>query len=94
MDLKLPKGGTKPGKVELKDRQIVEISPQGTYKLNGRQMALVPMLDQLKLLTRSNPNAFIAIRTDKRAPSEFLYAVIDGCQKREMTRFQLPTAPE
>ncbi|MEO7676915.1 MAG: biopolymer transporter ExbD [Verrucomicrobiota bacterium] len=94
MELKLPKGGTKPGKVEVKDRQVVEINPQGIYKLNGRQMALNPILDQLKVLTRGNPNAFIAIRTDKKTPAEFLYAVIDGCQKREMTRFQLPTAPE
>ncbi len=94
MDLKLPKGGDKSGKVEAKDRMTVEISPQGIYKLNGRQIALVPMLDQLKNMTRANPNAFVSIRTDKKAPSEYLYAVMDGCQKREIIRFELKTAPQ
>jgi biopolymer transport protein ExbD len=94
MELKLPKGGDKPGKVEAKDRQTVEVSPQGIYKLNGRQMPLGPMLDQLKVLTRANPNAFVSIRTDKKAPSEYFYAVMDGCQKRDIVRFELKTAPE
>ena len=92
--LKLPKGGDKPGKVEAKDRMTVEIAPQGNYTLNGRRMELVPMLEQLKNMTRANPNAFVSIRTDKKAPSEYLYAVMDGCQKREITRFELKTAPE
>ena len=94
MDLKLPKGGDKPGKVEAKDRLTVEIGARGIYKLNGRQMALGPLLDQLKTMTRANPNAFISIRTDKKAPSEYLYAVWDGCQKRGLDRFELKTAAE
>jgi biopolymer transport protein ExbD len=94
MDLKLPHGGSKPGKVEAKDRLTVEISPQGIYKLNGRQMPLPAVLDQLKNLTRSNPNAFVSIRTDKKAASEYFYALMDGCQKRNIVRFELKTAPE
>ncbi len=94
MDLKLPKGGTKAGQVEAKDRVTVDIGERGTYKLNGRQMPLQPMLDQLKNMTRANPNAFVSIRTDKKAPSEYFYAVMDGCQKREIVRFELKTAPE
>ena len=94
MDLALPKGGEKSGKVEAKDRMTVEISARGIYKLNGRQTALGPMLDQLKSLTRANPRAFVSIRTDKKAPSEYFYAVMDGCQKRDIIRFELKTAPE
>ncbi len=94
MDLKLPKGGEKAGKIEAKDRLTVEIAPQGIYKLNGRQMALGQMLDQLASLTRSNPNAFVSIRTDKKAASEYFYAVMDGCQKRNIVRFELKTAAE
>ncbi len=94
MDLKLPKGGTKAGKVEQKDRVTVEIGPLGTYKLNGRQMPLEPMLEQLKNLTRANPNAFVSIRTDKKAPSEYFYLLMDGCQKRDIVRFELKTAAE
>ena len=94
MDLKLPKGGATPGKIEAKDRMTVEINPQGIYKLNGRQMPLEPLLDQIKSISRSNPNAFVSIRTDKKAPSEYFYAVMDGCQKREIVRFELKTAPE
>ena len=94
MDLKLPKGGTKPGKIEAKDRLTVEIGAQGIYKLNGRQIPLEPMLDQIKNMTRGNPNAFVSIRTDKKAPSDYFYRVMDGCQKRDITRFELKTAPE
>lgn len=94
MDLKLPKGGEKPGKVEAKDRLTVEIAPQGIYKLNGRQMPLGSVLDQITSATRANPNAFVSIRTDKQAPSEYFYAVLDGCQKRGIVRFELKTAPE
>lgn len=93
MNLKLTKGGEKPGKVEAKDRLTVEISEKGVYKLNGRQIALAPMLDQLQAQTRANPQAFVSIRTDKKAPSEYFYLVMDGCQKREIVRFELKTAP-
>ena len=94
MELKLPKGGEKPGKVEAKDRMTVEISAEGSYKLNGRSVALVPMLDQLLAQTRANPQAFVSIRSDKKTPAEYLYGVIDGCQKRNVLRFELKTAPE
>ena len=94
MDLKLPKGGTKADKVEAKDRLTVEISAQGAYKLNGRQMPLETMLNYLKQMTTANPNAFVSIRTDKDARSEYFYAVMDGCQKRDIVRFELKTAPE
>lgn len=94
MDLKLPKGGEKPGKVEAKDRLTVEIGPQGNYKFKGRDISLNVMLDQLKTMTSANPNAFVSIRTDKKAPSEYFYAVMDGCKKRGIIRFELPTAPE
>ena len=80
--------------MEAKDRLTVEISAQGTYRLNGRQVALAPMLDQLQAQSRANPQAFVSIRTDKKAPSEYFYAVMDGCQKRDIVRFELKTAPE
>ncbi|MEP6662174.1 MAG: biopolymer transporter ExbD, partial [Verrucomicrobiota bacterium] len=94
MDLKLPRGGEKSNKVEAKDRLTVEISPQGIYKLNGRPITLASLLDQLKTMTRANPGAFVSIRTDKKAPSEYFYAVMDGCQKRDIVRFELKTSTE
>ena len=89
--LNLPKGGEKPGKIEAKDRMTVEISPQGQYRLNGKQMNVDLMLDQMKNIFRANPNAFVAIRTDETAQSKFLYAVMDGCQKRGIDKFQFMT---
>ena len=94
MNLNLPKGGDKPGKVEAKDRLTVEIGPGGNYRFRGRETPLNSMLDQLKVMTSGNPNAFVSIRTDKKAPSEYFYAVMDGCKKRGIIRFELPTAPE
>ncbi len=92
--LKLPGGGEKPGKVEAKNRLLVEISPQGIYMLNKKQMTIGPLLEQLRSLARANPNAFVSIRTDEKAPSKYFYAVMDGCQKRDITRFELKTSPE
>lgn len=94
MDLKLPKGGDKPGKVEAKDRLTVEIGEKGNYRFKGRETSLNVMLDQIKAMTAANPNAFVSIRTDKKAPSEYFYAVMDGCKKRGIVRFELPTAAE
>ena len=91
MQLNLPKGGEKPGKIEAKDRMTVEISPQGLFRLNGKPMKLDPMLEQMKNIARGNPNAYVAIRTDETAQSKHVFAIINGCQKKGIEKFQLMT---
>jgi biopolymer transport protein ExbD len=94
IDLKLPKGGTKPGKVEMKDQQLVEISSKGIYSLNKRQMALPQLVSQLETVFRSNPNAFVSVRADENSPNKYVYKVMDECQKRGIVRFSLKTSAE
>jgi biopolymer transport protein ExbD len=94
IDLKLPKGGTKPGKVEMKDQQLVEISMKGIYSLNKRQMELPQLVAQLQTIFRSNPNAFVSVRADENAPNKYVYKVMDECQKRGIVRFSLKTSAE
>ena len=92
--LQLPKGGTVQGKVQPKDAQTVEISPQGIYKLNGRTMRLPEVVASLDAAFKNNPNSFVAIRADENGPYKYVAAILDACQKRSITRFSLKTFPD
>jgi len=92
IDLKLPKGGQKAGKVEMKDQQLVEVSTQGNYKLNKRPMPLPQIIAQLESISRANPNTFVSVRADENSPNKYVYKVMDECQKRGIVRFSLKTA--
>ena len=94
IELKLPQGGQKQGKVELKDQQVVEISPQGVYSLNKRPMPLPQVIAQLESVFRANPNAFVSLRADENSPNKYVYKVMDECQKRGIVRFSLKTSSE
>lgn len=93
IDLKLPHGGTKPGKVEMKDQQLLEISAQGVYKLNKRQITLDQGVAQLEGVFRSNPNAFVALRADENGPFKYVSQFLDKCREKNITRFQIKTVP-
>ncbi|MEO7297910.1 MAG: biopolymer transporter ExbD [Verrucomicrobiota bacterium] len=94
IDLKLPRGGQKAGKVELKDQQLVEVSRQGIYSLNKRQMLLPQLVTQLENISRGNPNTFVSVRADENSPNKYVYKVMDECQKRGIVRFSLKTSSE
>lgn len=93
LDLKLPPGGRPAGKVEAKDIKTVEITPAGTYKLNGKFMQVPQIINELDRSTRENPNTVVAIRADGDTPHKYVVAIQDGCQKRGITRFSVRTAP-
>ncbi len=93
ISLKLPKGGKPDQKVEQRDIRTVEISPQGTFKLNRQQMSLPQVEANLVKDFKANPNLVVYIRADKRSPLEFFAAVTDCCQRNGITRFSLRTEP-
>jgi biopolymer transport protein ExbD len=94
MELTLPEGGRPSRQAESKDRLLVEISPQGVYKLNGTRMPIGQMIPTLERAYKANPNAFIAVRADENGAYKYVAALLDRCQKRGLTRFDLKTAPE
>ena len=93
LDLKLPPGGRPVGKVEQKDIKTVEITPAGTYKLNGKFMRAFEVINQLDQSTKENPNTVVAIRAHEDTPHKHVIAIVDGCQKRGINRYSIRTAP-
>ena len=93
INLKLPKGGKPDQKIEKGDIRTVEISPQGTYKLNRQPMSLGQVEANLVKDFKANPNLVVYIRADKKSPLEFFAAVTDCCQRNGISKFSLRTEP-
>src|SRR6266850_914972 len=90
INLKLPKGGAPDtSKLDKRDIRTVEITPTGEYKLEKMKMPLDRLIAELVRDSNANPNMVVAIRADENGRTKDLYAVIDGCQKKGITRYQL-----
>jgi biopolymer transport protein ExbD len=95
LDLKLPSGG-RPEKKQLgkNDVRTVEISPNGNYRLNSLAVRIDPLEQELVKAFKSNPNLVVYVRADKTVPFEHVAAVLDRCQRNNITRVSFRTAPE
>ncbi len=92
IELKLPKGGAaEKQQIDKRDVRTVEITPQGFYSLDRKRMSLDQVEQQLVSAFRSNPNTIVYIRADENGFNKDLYAVIDRCQRNNITRFSLRT---
>ena len=92
--IELPKEMGQPDtKIEAKDVKTVEVTKSGVYRLNGVPQQLGTLLAELQRANQSNPKTVVYIRADENSANKFVYAVIDGCQKRGITRFSLRTQP-
>ncbi len=93
IDLKLPKGGVPDRKIDQRDIRTVEISPQGTYRLDKMPMSLAQLEAELVKDHNANPNLVVYIRADEMGRNKDLYAIIDRCQSHGITRYSLRTEP-
>lgn len=94
LNLNLPQGGQPNTKLDRNDVRTVEITTQGVFTLGGRRMSLPQLEQELARDFKANPNLLVRIRADEMGRNKHLYAVIDRCQRRGITRFSLVTAPE
>jgi biopolymer transport protein ExbD len=94
IDLNLPNGGREVMKPDMQLEQRIEISPQGNYKLNGVSMTLNQILPNVDAAFKRNANSYVAIRADQSGAYKYVADVLDGCQKRGISRFSLRTQPE
>jgi biopolymer transport protein ExbD len=95
LDLKLPsKGGTPDKQIRKEDIKTVEITPQGVYAFNKRTLPLNQLLVQLSQEFRLNPNMVVYIRADENSKMKDFTALVDGCQKNNITRYSVRTQPE
>jgi len=91
LQLTLPDGGTTDASVTRQDIQTVEIDRAGVYWLNRRQMDINTLEKWLIYYYKKNPNTVIYIRADENGLNKDVYAVIDRCQRNNITRFSLRT---
>jgi biopolymer transport protein ExbD len=93
IDLSLPQGGRTQGKIDPRDVRRVEVTPQGTYKLDGSAMTLAQLEGELVRAFQGNPSTIVSVRADENGPYKFVAAVMDLCQRRGITRFSFATQP-
>jgi biopolymer transport protein ExbD len=93
INLKLPTGGTPDKKIDPRSVRTVEVTTTGVYTLDKQRLGLDQIISKLATDFRGNPNLIVYIRAEKTSPYENVAAVIDGCQKRGITRYSLRTDP-
>jgi len=94
LNLKLSQGGNPDqNQVTKNDIKTVEISQQGIYYLDKRPLKIDQLEKELVNIFRGNRNLVVYIRADKNCRVDFLYAVIDRCQRNGITRYSLRTEP-
>jgi biopolymer transport protein ExbD len=93
ISLKLPKGGQPDPKISKEDIRTVEISPQGTYRLDKMPMSLGQLEGELVKDFHARPNLVVYIRADRKSPLEYFAAITDACQRHGISRYSLRTEP-
>jgi len=95
VQLELPRGG-KPDdfKLERKDIKTVEITADGSIKLDAKPTTMDQAEEILNDEHRRNPKMVVDIRADGRVPWQNVSALIDRCQRNGITRVRTKTQPE
>ena len=92
LSVNLAKGGT-TAKVERDNIKTVEISSAGVFVLEKIRMKPEQIEQRLVAEFKRNPDLIVAIRADKEGKNEYLYDIINRCQKNGITKFSLRTEP-
>jgi biopolymer transport protein ExbD len=93
IDLRLPRGGQTQKHLDKSDIRTVEITTAGGYKLETVNMPLPQLIAKLANDFKANPNMVVYIRADKDSRYDYVAQLLDGCQKRGITRYSLRTDP-
>jgi len=84
IELKLPRGGRADQQLNKSDIRTVEISSNGYYKFEARQMTQPQITAQLVQESRANPNLILYIRMDKDSRYELFASLLDTCQRNNI----------
>jgi biopolymer transport protein ExbD len=93
LSVNLAKGDGPDAKVDPGAVRIVEISAAGVFVLDRVRMSPTDIERRLVEAFRRSPNMVVAIRADKDGKNEYLYDIINRCQRNGITRFSLRTEP-
>ena len=93
LNLKLPTGGKADRPIERKDVRTVEVSPQGVFLLERKRLSLDQVEASLVRDFHANPNLVVYLRADENCRWKDVEAVIDRCQRNNITRLSPRTEP-
>ncbi len=93
LSVSLAKGGNPNERFDPNNLKTVEITSAGIFALNRTRMTPDQIERQLVDAFRRNPNLVVAIRADKDGKNEYLYDIINRCQRNGITKFSLRTEP-
>jgi biopolymer transport protein ExbD len=93
LSVNLAKGDGPDAKVDPGAVRVVEISPAGVFVLDRVRRSPNEIERLLVEAFRRNPNLVVAIRADKEGKNEYLYDIINRCQRNGITKFSLRTEP-
>jgi biopolymer transport protein ExbD len=89
--LDLPSGGTAEGRLNREDIARVEVTAQGQYFLDGRQMTLNELEQALVNKNRTNPRLVVDLAGDRIMEWANGVNLFDILQRNGITRFRVKT---
>lgn len=93
VSLNLPPEGKADGKIDERDVMTVEVTPEGVYMLAGRKMDLDSIERALVNKFQRDKNMVVYIRADEKGPYGLVAAILNRCERNNITRVSLRTDP-
>ncbi len=94
LPMKLPSGGAPDqANIDRKSIRTVEISQRGEYRLDKMPMSLAQLESELVKDHGRDANLIVYIRADENGPWKNVAAIMDRCQKNNITRFSVRMEP-
>ena len=91
ISIRLPSATTAEQPDRLPGEIIVNLSLDGTVRVNGKAMDLDELRQRLARISKFYPGQPVIIRADKETLYERLVAVIDACRAADVWNFSLAT---
>ena len=91
ISIKLPSARTSEQLERLPGEIIVNLSKEGTVKVNGSILPLPELRDRLAKISKFYPGQPVIIRADREVRYESLVSVIDTCREADVWNFSLAT---
>jgi biopolymer transport protein ExbD len=86
LPLQLPQNMGQPDSQTIDPRDVrrVEITQNGLYWLRGQRLTLAQLESELILAHRQDPKLVVYVAGDKRAPWDYVFAVMDICSRNKI----------
>ena len=91
ISIKLPTAKTAEAPERLPGEIIVNLSKDGSIKVNGATMSLADLQSKLARISKFYPGQPVIIRADKETKYDYLVGVIDACRAGDVWNFSLAT---